>query len=122
MSTLKPTTAPQARPHKLPQAEADRCHARPWDEAACARFAARVSRFLRVGIDATDADDLAERQHLHDIDGDGLGMCGECSNLAGHASTGWRCRAAGAAGVATPLPAELVVRLQRCPAFAETNL
>lgn len=55
------------RPHKLTPAESDAAHAEPWNEAAIGRFVARVGLFLRRGINATDADDLAERLHLRDV-------------------------------------------------------
>ncbi len=38
----------------------------PWDYEACARLVARVSLFMRRGINAADVDDLAERSHLRD--------------------------------------------------------
>lgn len=38
----------------------------PLDYEACARFVARVSLFMRRGINAADRDDLAERSHLRD--------------------------------------------------------
>jgi hypothetical protein len=66
------------RPNALSLEESDRAHAEPWNKAACDRFVERMSLFMRVGIDATDADDLAERLHLRDVDGDRRRMCIEC--------------------------------------------
>ena len=72
-----------ARPYRLSQADADAAHAEPWDDAAIGRFVVRLSLFLRRGIDATDADDLAERLHLRDLQGDDRRLCLECAHLAG---------------------------------------
>ena len=57
---------PPARRYSLSQADADAAHAEAWSDAAIGRFVARVSLFMRRGISATDADDLAERLHLRD--------------------------------------------------------
>jgi hypothetical protein len=105
--------------YALTQAEADAAHAEPRDDSACGRFAARVTMFLRRGINATDADDLAERLHLRDVQGDDRRLCMECLHLAGRAATGWRCGNARAAGVGRDLPAALVALPQRCRGFSE---
>jgi len=115
----KPAPEPPGRPYKLSAAEADRCHAGAWDDGTITRFVARVSLFLRRGVAAEDADDLAERLVLRDRDGDDRRACVECRNLAGHVSTSLRCKAARAAGVAPDLPVALVMQQQRCPAFAD---
>lgn len=104
------------RPYRLTEAEGDAAHAEPWDDAACARFVARVGLFLRRGIDATDADDLAERLHLRDVQGDDRRLCAECAHLVGRAGA-WRCGSARAAGLASDLPAEMVTMAQRCAGF-----
>ena len=113
----KPVPAPAGRPYRLLAADADRCHAGAWDEGETGRFVARVSLFLRRGVGAEDADDLAERLVLRDRDGDDQRACVECRNLAGHVSTGLRCLAARAAGVGSGLPTVLVMQQQRCPGF-----
>lgn len=100
------------RPYRLSPAEADAAHAEPWNDAAIARFVARVALFLRRGIDATDADDLAERLHLRDVQGDDRRSCLECRHLSGR-----RCGNAAAAGVGAELPDALVTLMQRCPGF-----
>ena len=105
-----------ARPYKLTQGEADAAHAEPWNNAACARFVARVSLFLRRGINATDADDLAERLHLRDVHGDDRVMCVECRHLGGRAGD-WRCSNHRAADVGRELPAVLTTTMQRCAGF-----
>jgi hypothetical protein len=69
------------RPHRLSKAEADRCHRPAWSEAEIAAFVARVALFLRRGMPAADADDLAERLTLRDRNGDDRGMCVECRFL-----------------------------------------
>lgn len=115
----------KAHPYKLTKAEGDAAHAEPWDDAACGRFVARVSLFLRRGIDANDADDLAELMHLRDVQGDDRRLCVECRNVAGNAGSagsGWTCRASRKAEVGRDLPAELATGLHRCPAFEEAAL
>jgi hypothetical protein len=107
------------RPHKLTLAEGDAAHAEPWDEAAIGRFVARVSLFLRRGIDAAHADDLAERLHLRDAQGDDRALCVECRHLAGHGSSAWRCGNADVAGIGRDLPDALVTQPQRCPGFRD---
>lgn len=113
----KPAPEPAGRPYRLSDIEPDRCHAEAWDDGTITRFVARVSLFLRRGVGAEDADDLAERLVLRDRDGDDRRACVECRNLAGAISTSLRCKAARAAGVAPELPAALVMQQQRCPAF-----
>lgn len=108
------------RPYKLTRAEADAAHAEPWDDATCARFVARVSMFLRRGLNAADADDLAERLHLRDVQGDDRHLCLECRHLAGR-SGAWRCGNARAAGVGVALPEALAALPQRCPGFARSS-
>jgi TubC N-terminal docking domain len=99
------------RPHKLTNELATRCHAEPWDDEACGRFVARVGRLLRLGFDATDADDLSERLHLRDIDGDDRACCIECT----HYRPG-RCGNHRAAGLHTSeVGRDLASLLQRCP-------
>ncbi len=100
------------RPYRLSQAEADAAHAEPWSDSTCGRFVARVALFMRGGINATDADDLAERLHLRDMQDDDRHLCLECRHLAGR-----RCCNLGVAGVGRDLPGETVFMLQRCPGF-----
>lgn len=109
--------APNHRPYRLSRPEADAAHAEPWDEAACSRFVARVSLFLRRGIAATDADDLAERLHLRDAQGDERALCLECA----HYRSG-RCGNHRRAGLYSPdLGRNLAGLLQRCPGFQPTR-
>lgn len=108
-------TAP-TRPYKLTPAEGDAAHAEPWNDAAIARFVARVSLFLRRGINATDADDLAERLHLRDVQGDDRVLCVECRHLAGRAGA-WRCGNHRTADVGRDLPAGWTTTMQRCAGF-----
>lgn len=107
-------SAPEhARPHKLTNEQAARSHARPWDDEACGRFVARVGRFLRLGINATDADDLSERLHLRDIDGDDRACCIECTHYrAGRCANH---RIAGLHG--SDVSRHLASLLQRCEGF-----
>ena len=90
-------TEPHERHYRLSAAEADRCHAEPWDDATIARFVARVGLLMRRGFDATDADGLAERLHLRDVQGDDRACCAECR----HYRPG-RCGNPMAAGLLSP--------------------
>jgi hypothetical protein len=102
-----------ARPYRLTKAQADAAHARPWDDAAIARFVTRVGTFLRRGLNATDADDLAERLHLRDVQGDDRRLCLECACYR----TG-RCSNHQRAGLhSADVGRDLATRLQRCPGF-----
>jgi hypothetical protein len=102
------------RPYKLTPAEGDRAHVDPWDDAACARFVGRVALFMRCGFNATDADDLAERLHLRDVDGDDRRTCIEC----GHLQRGSRC---GSEALGRPhIGRDDFAVLRRCPAFTCT--
>jgi hypothetical protein len=103
---------PLTRRYSLAQADTDAAHAGPWDGAAIARFVARMSLFMRRGVNAIDADDLAERLHLRDVQSDDRVLCLECKHLAGR-----RCGNANAAGVGRDLPTAMVMQLQRCPGF-----
>lgn len=106
---------PPQRPHALTEAEADLAHAKSWDEAACGRFVARVTLFIRRGVDATDADDLAERMHLREVNGDDRVTCIECSHYRPGAAEDCGNSVKAAARVRGPDAATL---LQRCPGFA----
>lgn len=110
------TNATPTRPYKLTPAEGDAAHAEPWNDAATARFVARVSLFLRRGINATDADDIAERLHLRDVHGDDRVLCVECVHLSGRAGA-WHCGNHRAADVGRDLPAALTTTMQRCAGF-----
>ncbi len=109
----------QLRSFRLTKAEADAAHAEAWDDAAIGLFTQRVVLFLRRGIDATAADDLAERLHLRDLQGDDCRLCVECRHLSGHASTAWRCGNHAAAAVGRDLPEALVMKPQRCHGFKD---
>lgn len=110
----------EPRPHRLTRAEANAAHAEPWDDATCGRFVARVALLMRRGLSPGDADDLAERLHLRDVQGDDRRLCLECLHLTGRAGT-WRCGNARAAGVGADLPAVIVALPQRCPGFTRST-
>ena len=118
LALLAGTAAPTAgttpvwdRPHRLMPAEADRAHAQPWDDAACANFVARVTLFLRRRVDVEDADDIAERLHLRDVDGDKRVVCLECS----HYRPGRCGNYLGAELQSAEVGRDLAARLQHCP-------
>ena len=112
-----PATA-RNRPYRLAPADADRCHAGGWDDAEIARFVARVGLFMRRAIDATDADDLAERLTLRDREADPRVICAECR----HYRPG-RCGNHHAAQLSTAdVGRDLATLLQRCPGFDSPDL
>lgn len=119
----RPPAGVDTRPYRLAQAEADAAHAQPWDDAAIGLFVARVSLFLRRGISASDADDLAERLHLRDVQKDVRRLCLECAHLSGRAGPGgaWRCGSHRTAEVGHDALGELATWLQRCPAFQSSR-
>ncbi|MBN8507121.1 MAG: hypothetical protein J0L57_00765 [Burkholderiales bacterium] len=106
----------RTRPYRLTKAEADAAHAEPWGDVAIGRFVARVTLFLRRGLNATDADDLAEALHLRDVQGADHVMCLECRHVAGRPGAR-RCGNHVAAAVGRDLPEVLAIQLQRCPGF-----
>lgn len=112
--TRRPAAEPQQGrgPYRLSKAEADAAHAEPWGDAAVGRFVARVGLFMRRGINATDADDLAERLHLRDVQGDDRRLCLECTHLSNR-----RCGNQRVASAGRDLPETYVVQLHRCPGF-----
>ncbi len=112
----KTPTAAADRPYKLTQAEGDAAPAEPWDDAAIGRFEARVALLMRRGFSDDDADALAERLHLRDVQMDDRRLCLECIHLAGRAGA-WQCGKHRTARVMRELPDELATRLQRCPGF-----
>jgi hypothetical protein len=111
----------RSRPYRLTKAGGDAAHARPWDDDAIDRFLDRVASFRRRGFGEQDAEDLAERAHLLDLDADDRRLCLSCRHLAGSTSTGWRCKNPRAAGLARDLPTDLVTTAQRCTGFDGVN-
>jgi hypothetical protein len=73
-----------------------------------------VGRFPRLGLNATDADDLAERLTLRDRDDDDRHLCLECENYRPGTCVHWRQAGLGSAIVGR----DLATMLQRCPGFA----
>ncbi|MFP5399676.1 MAG: hypothetical protein ACLGIT_15230 [Gammaproteobacteria bacterium] len=94
-------------------------HADPWDDAACARFEARARHLMRLGYGAQDAEDLAERLHLLDVQAEGRALCLGCRHLTGSTATGWRCRNHRSAGMAREVAGDLVALPQRCSGYSE---
>ncbi len=101
------------RPYRLAPTEGDRAHVEPWDDGACARFLARVAVFMRGGFNATDADDLAERLHLRDVEGDNRTSCIECWNFE-VVTLQCKSRVLGVHRIGR----EDLSTLRRCPAFS----
>lgn len=108
----------QARPYRLALAQCDAAHVEAWDDGAIARFQARVVRLVRLGFDSDNADDLAERLHLRDVEGDYRTLCVECS----HYRPG-RCGNHRAAGLqAADVGRDLASTMQHCEGFKEKPL
>lgn len=111
-SAMTPTPA-QDRPYRLSKDAADRCHLSGWNDAEIELFTTRTLHFIRRGITAGDADDLAESLVLRDRDGDDLRLCLECQHYRPA-----HCGNHRAAGLNSPeLGRVLAATLQRCPGF-----
>lgn len=80
-------------------------------------FTSRTMLFMRRGIEASKADDLAESLMLRDRQADDRRLCLECSHLTGRSPSIWRCRSSQLAGVMPELASDLVTIRQRCPGF-----
>jgi hypothetical protein len=93
------------RSFRLTTTQAETAHREPWGDAVIDRFQRRLTLLLQRGLGATDADDLAERLHLRDVERDDRRMCFECSKCRTN-----RC------GVGELF---LGAQLQRCPQFNE---
>ena len=111
--------APRRRPYRLTRAESKVAHLDPWDDAAIARFQARTGRLRRFGFGEHDAEDLAERLHLLDVQAEGRALCLGCRHLTGSTATGWRCRNHRSAGMAREVAGDLVALPQRCSGYSE---
>ncbi|HEX7687925.1 MAG TPA: hypothetical protein VF453_09470 [Burkholderiaceae bacterium] len=101
------------RPHALPPHELDRAHADAWGEEAIVRFVDRVGALRGAGLGEQDAEDLAERLHLRDLDGADQSVCVvDCK----HYSVGL-CRNHREASISHELGA-FATTPQRCPGIA----
>jgi len=110
----KSTAPAQERPYRLTRDQGDTAHADAWDDAAIARFHARVAHIQRRGFTEQDAEDLAEQLHLRDGQADHRHLCFECS----HYRPG-RCRNHRHGGLQSPeMARDMAARLQRCPGFS----
>lgn len=89
-------------------------------------FTARLARFTDKGLTLDDGEALADKLVMRDREADDRRLCLECTHLAGHGVTSWRCGDWQAAKVAhrardVQLPADLVRKLQRCDGFTGTT-
>jgi hypothetical protein len=116
--TSKAPSKVSDRPYRLSAAEGDAAHATAWDDASVSLFIRRTERLQRQGFRDSDAEDLAERLHLRDVQQDGRALCLECRYLTGTTATAWRCGNHKSASVPHNLAGDLVTLLQRCPAFS----
>jgi len=105
------------RPYKPTQAQGDAAHAISLDDAAIGRYQSRVLLIQRRGFSEQNAEDLAERLHLRDVQGDDRVLCVECS----HHRLG-RCNNHGNAGLTTSeVGRDFTVLMQRCAGFRPTK-
>lgn len=109
------------RRYGLNAAELNAAHREPWSPADIARFIARVAVVRRRGLGERDAEDVAERLHLLDVQAEGRVLCLGCRHLSGSSATGWRCGNHRAAAMPRELAAEVVTLPQRCPGFTSTT-
>ena len=111
------------RAHAMSEDDSDRAHAVPWNEVEIGRFVGRVMLSMAHGISAPDADDLAERLHLRDVDRpsgyDDRVMCVECAHYRPRRTDD--CSNHGAAGARLRGP-HIATMLQRCPGFVAAVL
>jgi hypothetical protein len=114
-------TAPARRPFRLTTGELEEAHSEPWTAADIARFIARVAAVQRRGFAERDAEDVAERLHLLDVQSEALALCLGCRHLSGTVGKGWRCGNHRAAGMPRELSAEVVTLPQRCAGFNSTT-
>lgn len=85
--------------------------------APAAKTAHAEALFVRRGLTPAHAAALVESLVCRDQDGDDRRLCVECGHLAGTSASGHTCNAWRKAGAMRHLPTDLVVQLQRCPAF-----
>jgi hypothetical protein len=114
-------TAPARRPFSLTTGELDEAHREAWTAADIARFIARVAAVQRRGFAECDAEDVAERLHLLDVQSEGRVLCLGCRHLSSTSTLGWRCGNHRAAGMPRELTTEVVALPQRCPGFTSTK-
>lgn len=102
-----------ARPFKLTLVQTGAAHADPWDEAAMARFEARVAHLRTVGICEQDAEDLAETLHLRDVHADHRHLCLECRHYRPGSCANYR-----QAGLqASDVGRDMAAVMQQCRGF-----
>lgn len=116
----KPTTLAR-RAFGLTAEELDEAHRDTWSAADIARFIARVAAVRKRGFGECDAEDVAERLHLLDVQAEGRVLCLGCRHLSGSSATGWRCGNHQAAAMPRELAAEVVTLPQQCPGFTSTT-
>ena len=105
------------RPYKLTQAQGDAAHVISLDDAATGLYQSRVRLIQRRGFNEQNAEDLAERLHLRDVQGDDRVLCVECS----HHQLG-RCNNHRNAGLMTSeVGRDFTVLMQRCAGFRPTK-
>jgi hypothetical protein len=94
-------------------------HTEAMNTAEIDAFTARLHLFTERGLDGTEAEMLADGLVARDREGDGRGVCLECSHLRRGAGL-WMCNQWQRAGqTVADVPGDLVKLLQRCDGFKE---
>jgi hypothetical protein len=114
----KAPTKPVERPYRLTLAQGDAAHAEAWDGATIARFQTRVHRLALLGFSAGDAEDLAEGQHLRDVQVDDRVLCVMCS----HYRPGRCCNHPAAGLLSAEVGGDWATAPQQCAGFKEKTL
>jgi len=91
-------------------------HSEAMNGAEVERMISRLDMFARRGIAQADAEALADQLVIRDREQDDRHCCAECTALI-RSGTSRCCRALAAGLAGAGLPSDLVVQLQRCPAF-----
>lgn len=106
--------AAPAEPQRHPY-ETERQAWTPASDAEIKRMAAVHVRAVALGLDAQQADYVADVQHWGRRVGDARRLCAECRSLRSGASSRWHC-----AAQRQPLPQQLVAEQpHRCPIFRD---
>ncbi|TXI99088.1 MAG: hypothetical protein E6Q31_07920 [Aquabacterium sp.] len=97
-------------------------HTTAMNTAEIDAFTSRFHLLTRHGLDQPQAEELADGLVIRDRDSDDRRLCLECLHLRSGGSS-WACNQWRTAGfTAADIPAEVVIRMQRCGAFKEGPL
>lgn len=112
-------TSEPPRPFALSAEDRARAHDVPWADFEITLYVGRMTLFMRRGLNATDANDLAEQRHFRDLVLDDRVSCIECNHYK--PGTTRACGNVQAAGVRECGPATATM-LQGCEGFQAVPL